>query len=91
MHLKNLDCDTGKPTQPGEYALSDETHAKLVGKLTEPDFDQLSPELRENLLRYFEHADASIPGRKGRKTWMRARRKLEPLRTARSGVVSGSE
>ena len=91
LHLENLDCDTGMPTQPGEYGLSDKTYAKLVEELAEQDFDQVSAELRENLLHYFERADTPLSGRKNRKTWTRVRRKLEPLRAARSGVVSGNE
>jgi hypothetical protein len=91
LHLENLDCDTGKSTEPGEYGLSDTTYAKLVEELAEQDFRQVSPELRENILHYFERADAPNSNRKSRKTWARARRKLEPLRAARSGVVSGGK
>jgi hypothetical protein len=91
LHLENLDCDTGKPTEPGEYGLSDTTYAKLVEELAEQDFRQVSSELREDILHYFERVDAPISSRKSRKTWARARRKLEPLRAARSEVVSGGK
>src|SRR6185369_9058469 len=33
LRLENIDLDTGKPTKPGEYRLTDETYAKLVDKL----------------------------------------------------------
>ena len=91
LHLENRDCDTGKETRPGEYALSDTTYAKLVDKLADQDFDQVSPELQTNILHYFEHADAPSSNRKNRQTWARARKKLEPLRAAVHGAVSGSE
>jgi hypothetical protein len=90
LHLENLDCDTGKETRPGEYALGDKTYAKLVDKLADHGFDQVPPELQANILHYFAHADAPLPDRKSRKTWLRARRKLELLRAA-NGVVSGKE
>lgn len=80
LHLENLDCDTGKETRPGEYALSDTTYAKLVDKLADQDFDQVSPELQANILHYFAQADAPISKRKNRESWRRARKKLEPLR-----------
>ncbi len=89
--LENLDCDTGKPTQPGEYGLSDQTYAKLVDKLADQDFDQVSPELRADILHYFAQAEAPIAKHSSRKTWARARRKLEPLRSALVAGASGNE
>ena len=91
LSLENRDCDTGNETRPGEYALSDTTYAKLVDKLADQDFDQLPPELQANVLHYFARAEAPIANRKSRKTWARARKKLEPLRTAVNGAVSGNE
>ena len=80
LHLENRDCDTGQETQPGEYALSDQTYARLVDKLADRDFNQVPPELQADILHYFAHADAPISNRKSRKAWARARKKLEPLR-----------
>ena len=91
MHLENRDCDTGKDTGPGEYALSDKTYAKLVDKLADQDFDQVSPELQTDILHYFAPAEAPISNRKSRKTWARARKKLEPLRAAGNVAASRSE
>ena len=71
--------------------MSDKTYAKLVDKLADQDFDQVSPELQANILHYFARAEAPIANRKSRKTWARARKKLEPLRTAVNGAVSGNE
>ena len=53
LQLDNRDCDTGKETSPGEYRLSDKTYADLLDKLAEHNFDQVSPELRANILSYF--------------------------------------
>ena len=86
LHLENRDCDTGNPTQPGEYALSDTTYARLVDKLADHDFAQVSPELRAHLLHYYAQPEAPIATRKSRKQWVRARRQLQPLR-ANSLVV----
>jgi hypothetical protein len=91
LHLENRDCDTGNLTHPGEYALSDTTYGKLVDRLADQDFDQVSPELRANLLDYFARPDAPISTRKSRKQWTRARRQLAPLRAAGKVAPSGSQ
>jgi hypothetical protein len=53
LRLENRDCDTGRQTSPGEYRLSDKTYAHLLDKLAEQNFDQVSPDLRANILSYF--------------------------------------
>ncbi|HEV2731490.1 MAG TPA: zinc dependent phospholipase C family protein [Terriglobales bacterium] len=82
LHLENLDCDTGKPTRPGEYALSDQTYGRLVDRLAEHDFDRVSPELRSDLLHYYAQPDSPASSGKNRKQWPRVRQQLERLRTA---------
>lgn len=79
LHLENLDCDTGKPTRPGEYTLSDETYASLVNRLTDEGPDQVAPELRENILQYFSHGEPRLLNQKERKVWEEARKKLPLL------------
>ena len=56
LHLENTDCDTGKIASFGEYRLSDATYANLLDKLTDRNFDQVSSELRANILHYYEGA-----------------------------------
>ncbi len=91
LYLENRDCDTGNPTQPGEYALSDATYGKLVDRLTDHGFNQVSPELRSDLLHYYSQPDPPVSTRKSRKQWARVRRELEPLRAAGSVAASGRE
>jgi hypothetical protein len=91
LHLENRDCDTGNATRPGEYALGDQTYSKLVDRLADQDFDQVSPELRVNLLNYYAQAGAPISSRKSRKQWARARRLLAPLREANKVVARGPQ
>ncbi len=85
LRLENLDCDTGQPAQPGEYALSDKTYAKLLDKLEEQGFDRVPGDVRENILRYFSYADPKFSHRKDQRTWARARHKVELLQQAHSG------
>ncbi len=53
LKIRNRDLDTGMPSRPGEYALTDRTYDKLLIKLTEKKFEGVSPELRENILDFY--------------------------------------
>ncbi len=51
--LPNYDLDSGNPTREGEYSLTDETYAKLLGQLAKSKFDHTTPELRNNILQFY--------------------------------------
>src|SRR5207302_9093546 len=53
LALDNTDFDTGKPTQAGEYALTDSAYAHLLGKLSDSKFAQTSDPLRQNVLAFY--------------------------------------
>ena len=58
--LPNYDLDSGNPTKEAEYSLTDETYAKLLGQLAKSKFDHTTPELRDNILRFYPDVPASI-------------------------------
>jgi zinc dependent phospholipase C len=60
LSLENKNLDTGKVTTPGEYELADETYAKLVDKLSEKQFAAVMPQLRQNILNYFNNSQARL-------------------------------
>jgi hypothetical protein len=53
LKLSNLDLDTGRPVSPGEYQLTDRTYDRLLKKLADNKFADASPELREDILRFY--------------------------------------
>jgi hypothetical protein len=53
--------DSGNPTKEGEYSLTDETYAKLLGQLAKSKFGHTTPELRDNILQFYSDVSASIP------------------------------
>jgi hypothetical protein len=53
LQVRNLNFDTGKAVEPGDYRLADETYAKLVEKICEGKTDTIPAELRADILRYF--------------------------------------
>ena len=95
LHLDNRDCDTGKETSPGEYSLSDKTYAQLLDELAEHHFDQVSPDLRANILSYYADPKALLLSRKDKKgkdkykmDWAKIEKQIDQLK-AYSGSVAG--
>lgn len=86
LDLANTDYDTGKPTKPGEYPLSDKTYARLVDELSQkveagPDHD-----LRANLLSFYADPKAPLITRKNAKAWKKLQDQLEKLKENNAAV-----
>ena len=86
LRLENKDCDTGKETRPGEYTLSDVTYARLLDNLSDNGFKQVSPELRANILAYYQNPDAPNATKRKKKDWKRVQNELQQLKTATAVV-----
>ena len=61
LKLSNLDLDTGRPVSPGEYALTDRTYDRLLRKLAERKFADVSSDLRADILRFYGGMKAPDP------------------------------
>jgi hypothetical protein len=57
LSLADEDFDTGKPTRAGEYPLADRTYANLLARLRKEHFKNLTPQLRANILSFYDHFD----------------------------------
>jgi len=53
LPLKDLDFDTGKPSQLGEYPLADDSYARLLNELTHGKNVDVSTNLRASMLNYY--------------------------------------
>jgi hypothetical protein len=84
LRLENRDCDTGKETVFGEYRLTDETYAQLLGKLADHGFAQVSSELRANILGYYADPESRLSPRRNQKKWAEIERELDQLKTAKA-------
>lgn len=51
--LADTDFDTGRPTAPGEYELTDEAYTDLLHRLEKNNFRDVPPGLRADVLRFF--------------------------------------
>ena len=71
--IQDIDYDTGKPTLMGEYDLADKTYGELVIRLEETKFNNLTAQLKQNILNYYSKSDSAslsrIDPKRGEKTY----------------------
>ncbi|HTV82767.1 MAG TPA: zinc dependent phospholipase C family protein [Acidobacteriaceae bacterium] len=77
--LPDVDLDTGYPTRPGSYKLTDETYARLLRRVTQ---NNARPPLglRENILAFYAVPDAHIVTRRHPRQWKKVQKELIALR-----------
>jgi hypothetical protein len=80
LQLANMDFDTGRPTTPGEYTLTDATYAKLLDKLVKTSFAGMRPDLRQNILAFYQNPSAPNFIKKKRAKWNKVQQELDQLR-----------
>lgn len=81
LELKNDNFDLGEVSAPGQYKLSDTTHAKLLDKLTDEKFAGMTPEIRAELLDYFG-GNTAFAMKKDKKAWAKLQSELGELKNA---------
>jgi hypothetical protein len=79
LHLANTDFDTGRRTKPGDYKKADEAYADLLEKLVKGAFKNISPELKQNILRYYQNPKAPIATKADTKKWQQTQQALQQL------------
>jgi zinc dependent phospholipase C len=80
LSLANTDFDTGKPTVAGEYGLTDEAYAKLLDKLAGRKFAEVTPELRMNILDFYNTTNVPVFAKKEPEKWKQALRNIALLK-----------
>jgi len=78
--LANCDLDSGQATKAAEYSLTDVTYAKLLARLSERKFDLASPELRDNILRFYSDLSVPIETKKDGVRWQAVLTELDQLK-----------
>jgi hypothetical protein len=81
LQLTNNDCDTGRATLQGEYALGDATYARLVEELFKRGFVRVQPDVRESLLAFYDSPPPPARTRKAQKALRRTASEIDVLRT----------
>jgi len=67
--LPNRDFDTGRPTQAAEYSLTDDSYAKLLGRLSDGKFDRTTASLKGNILEFYSDLSAPFETKKDQGHW----------------------
>ena len=80
LHLANIDCDTGRETKAGEYSLADTTYARLLSELAKRDFQAVTPELRVDILGFYQDLNVPIATKKKKKDWQTTMDQLNQLK-----------
>jgi len=91
LKLEDRDFDTGQPTRIGEYGLADRAYSELLDRLAGNKFENVSPELRDNIVAFFGSAKSSSglrpgvaskgPSKKDRDDWQKTQRELDQLKS----------
>jgi CRISPR/Cas system CSM-associated protein Csm2 small subunit len=79
--LPNCDLDSGNETKAAEYSLTDDTYAKLLAQLAERKFARTTPELRDNILRFYADLSAPIETKREEDDWKSVLGELEQLKS----------
>jgi hypothetical protein len=80
LRLTNTDFDTGRVTHAGEYILTDKAYAHLLDQLAKSDFGQVTPELRENILVFYDDPNAPIATKRNAGQWQKTQDEVQRLR-----------
>ncbi len=78
--LRDYNFDTGKPTQAGDYRLADNAYADFLKKLDEKQFQGVQPDLRANILSYYENAKAPVATEDKTHEWEKLQKNLQELK-----------
>ncbi len=82
INLPDIDYDTGKKTEPGEYGLADATYDQLLINLQIDSFRYLSAALKRNILSFYSNADTAAFYNRNPVEWQKASFALQQVKTA---------
>lgn len=86
--VPDLDLDTGFPTRPGTYRLTDQTYANLLARVTTDDARPPAG-LRQNILAFYSNPNAPIVTKRHARKWQKVQRELAVLRADPPTPVPG--
>jgi hypothetical protein len=91
LSLENTDFDTGKPTVAGEYGLTDEAYAKLLDKLADRNFADMTPALRKNTLDFYSTTNVPVFAKKNPDKWNKVLRNIALLKSIPETTASTTQ
>ena len=96
LTLPNINFDTGAATSPGIYFMQADAYAELLDRLSQQQFQGISPALRSDVLNFFQGlaSDRKAPAGEGQKTdvdWRKVPPEVESLKTTLSQTAVDAE
>jgi Zinc dependent phospholipase C len=88
LRLPDTDFDTGRMTHAGEYGLTDNAYGHLLDQLAQKNFDQITPELRNNILTFYSDPNAPLSTKRNAAAWSRTQDELERLKALSPKLMS---
>jgi hypothetical protein len=82
LQLPNDNFDLGEATGPGKYRMNDDAHAELLDRLAKTGFQQLTSELKAEILQFYEDPNAPNSTKRSTKAWVKVQVELQQLATA---------
>jgi hypothetical protein len=89
LQLTNTDFDTGRDTRAGEYTLTDDAYAHLLDQLAGHNFDQITPDLRTNILGFYSDPGAPNATKRKPADWKKTEEELARLRALPDSAPGG--
>jgi hypothetical protein len=83
LELANLNFDTGQPTGPAKYTLTDDTYAKILDQLAQKNFHTVTPEIRAEIMEFYSNLDLPLHTKKDKKDWRKVLTELDELKAWR--------
>jgi hypothetical protein len=80
LNLPNRDFDTGKLSAPAEYPLADDAYSKLVRTLAEKHFSSATPEIKQDILTFFQNPGAPFATKRNRRAWQSTLQAISELK-----------
>jgi hypothetical protein len=77
---EDVNLDVGPPVRAGEYRLSDEAYSSLLLLLSGKDFDEVPPDLKQDILAFYSDLSAPIATKQDERRWKRTLHALEDLK-----------
>lgn len=87
VSLRDVDYDTGNPTEPGEYGLADKTYDDLLDQLAGNKFNDLTKPLQQNILAFYAKADTTALAQKYPKDWKKTSLALQQLKASKPIMI----
>ena len=71
INLNNINYDTGFPTAPGEYKLTDKAYAELLNRLMDQRFNAVAVPLQHNILSFYDGYKPVTTSKREKREWQR--------------------